>query len=160
VPSQNPRKFSKYRCTAFSLNLVHTVPKKYFYQVHSTSQCDHQTVFYILFLNPCLPLPFPYVHVHMPRRLSNLSLLSRWLPDAPLVFAKASECTKLLDLLPPYACDAAIIRPESGFLKAILQNDFVCFKYLLGTAGSGRTPGVRCQLVGGVITIPKMIAWT
>jgi hypothetical protein len=55
------------------------------------------------------------------------------LPDAPLVFAKASECTKLLDLLPPYACDAAIIRPESGFLKAILQNDFVLFKYVLGT---------------------------
>ena len=69
----------------------------------------------------------------MPRRFSNLSLLPRWLPDAPLVFAKASECTKLLDLLPPYACDAAIIRPESGFLKAILQNDFVLFKYLLGT---------------------------
>jgi hypothetical protein len=30
-----------------------------------------------------------------------------------------------------YACGAAIIRPESGFLKAILQNGFVCFKYLL-----------------------------
>jgi hypothetical protein len=29
--------------------------------------------------------------------------------------------------------DAAIIRPESGFLKSILQDDFVCFKYLLGT---------------------------
>jgi hypothetical protein len=61
------------------------------------------------------------------------SIAASWLPDAPLVFAKASECTKLLDLLPAYACDAAIIRPESGFLKAILQNDFVLFKYRLGT---------------------------
>ena len=58
-----------------------------------------------------------------------------WLPDAPLVFAKASECTLLLNLRPPYACDAAIIRPASGFLKSILQSDFVCFKFLIGTDG-------------------------
>ena len=38
---------------------------------------------------------------------------------------KASECTMSLDLQPPYACDAAIIRPESGFLKSILQNFYV-----------------------------------
>jgi len=69
----------------------------------------------------------------MPRRFSNLSLLRRWLPDAPLVFAKASECTLLLNLQPPYACGAATIRPASGFLKSILQSDFVCFKFLIGT---------------------------
>jgi hypothetical protein len=83
-----------------------------------------------------------YLHVHYnvntTSSTSNLSMLPRWLPEAPLVFAKASECTKLLDLLPPtapymYVCDAGIIRPESGFLKPILQNDFVCFKFLLGT---------------------------
>jgi hypothetical protein len=28
------------------------------------------------------------------------------------------------------------------------------------TPGSGRTPGVRCQVVIGVITLPKIIAWT
>ena len=67
----------------------------------------------------------------MPCRFSNLSLLRRWLTDAPLVFAKASECTLLLDLLPPYACDATIIRSASGFLKSILQSDFVCFKFLI-----------------------------
>jgi hypothetical protein len=45
----------------------------------------------------------PYVRVNMPRRFSNLSLLRRcMLSDAPLVFAKASECTLLLDLPPLY----------------------------------------------------------
>jgi hypothetical protein len=85
----------------------------------------------IFFKNALL---FPYVHVNMPRRFSNLSLLPRWLPDAPLVFVNASECTMSLDLQPPYACDARIIWQESGFLKSVLQNDFVCFKYLLGTS--------------------------
>ena len=56
-------------------------------------------------------LLFPYVHVNMPRRFSNLSLLRRWLPDAPLVFAKASECTLLLNLQPPYACDLPMDLP-------------------------------------------------
>jgi hypothetical protein len=79
-------------------------------------------------------LLFPYVHVNMPRRFSNLSLLRRWLPDAPSVFAKAAECTLLLNLQPPYACGAAIIRPASGFLKSILQSDFVCFKFLIDTS--------------------------
>jgi hypothetical protein len=60
------------------------------------------------------------------------------LHDAPSVFAKASECTLLLNLQQPYAYDDVItavlsIRLASGFLKSILdlQSDFVCFKFLI-----------------------------
>ena len=50
---------------------------------------------------------------------SNLALLWRWLPDAPLVFAKASGCTAVLYLRTSYACDAVNVRPKSGFLNNI-----------------------------------------
>jgi hypothetical protein len=89
--------------------------------------------FRIIFQNILIVLLFLYVHVNMPHRFSSLSLLRRWLPDAPAVFAKASDCTLLVSLQPPYACGAAIIRTASGFLKSILQSDFVFFKFLIGT---------------------------
>ena len=67
---------------------------------------------------------------------AHLSLLRHWLPDVLLVLAKVSERTLVLNLQPRtwYASGAAIIRPASGFLKSILRSDFVCFKFLIGTA--------------------------
>ena len=90
----------------------------------------------------------------MPCRFSNhRCMLRRWLPDATCLqcsrrcqrktgtsFAKSPtsvytlEYNRVHNSVRLYACGAAIIRPASGFLKSILQSDFVCFKFLIGIA--------------------------
>jgi hypothetical protein len=86
--------------------------------------------FRIIFQNICITFPL-CSREHASSILESIAA-SPVVVGRAFSLAKASECTLLLNLQPPYACGAAIIRPASGFLKSILQSDFVCFKFLIG----------------------------
>jgi hypothetical protein len=81
----------------------------------------------------CKVLLVSHVHVNTLCRFSNLALLRRSLPDAPLVSMEALGCINVLQLFTSYTCDAVIVRPPSRVLNTILQIDFVRFQCLLDT---------------------------